>query len=153
MTQEHLSYEEASRREKRLRELCEYDLCEGKLLTLDKDQASSFGEKVFNRFNFYKSLIQTGEYSYDELVDFIVNKHALKSMIDKKFDITTDEGISYLFSQSEKNVLEKENLESDIEKIKSLYNTSISSIVNPSLHTIPVIDIDKKFHKKNSNPS
>lgn len=104
-----ISYQDAMARDKLLYELSMYDLCGGMMRIIKSEEDyMEFNQKIFDRFNFYKRLIQIGEYTFDELVNDILSRNAAIKIENKKINLNSDKDINNIISKFEKDIEEKE---------------------------------------------
>ena len=139
----NLTYNEAVQRNKTLRELSIYDICDGDLTGIKDDDIPQFEEDVCKRFNYYKRLVQLGEYTYEEMIEYIVNKHAIKPLNNNKVNLSTDDGIKKLFEFCEMNV--------EIIEVNS--KPIFSDAFSDAIKNIQIVDIDKHFERKSKTKS
>jgi hypothetical protein len=74
---QRMTLAEAHRRDKFLHDLAVYEVTKGLMITkISQEGILNLYSQVAHKFNYFKRLIQSGEYTIEELEDFITSKYA-----------------------------------------------------------------------------
>ena len=141
-----LSFSEIAFRDKVLYEVAMYDVLKGMMKIYDTDEEyDAFKSLAVKRFNLYKRLIIVGEFTFEELVEYVTNKYAAK--LEENLTIYPGRAgeSKRLFKYCEEQ--EKRVKQMDVvQAISNIFNVNTGKL--DGLNSIPKTDIDKNFTKK-----
>ncbi len=148
------SFEDACALDKYLFQLSMYEICGGKMIAFQsQEDYSKVQVKAVERFNYYKRMIQLGEFTIYDISNMIVDKNAALPELDLKVNLNSDESISRMMFLFEDNVTQRENMINKLslmKKAEGQLSEYLKSFSKELLNGGKGIGKDGKDNKKDS---
>lgn len=125
-----MTLEEAVKRDKLIKDLAFYDVTKGMTIMdfQDEEEMISKQRQICQKYNIFKSQIQKGEYTLEELEDDIVSRNAAILLPEKGRSI--DEVDNFVSEKEKEIMVERKDKNYDIasEIVKSLFPSGMITI-------------------------
>ena len=97
-----ISYSDAMERDKILHGLAVYDACNGMMHSFNtKEKYIDMRIKAANFFNRYKRMIQYGEFTFEEIIDDVIQRNAAHRISPKKVNFNSDASVRRMMMEFE----------------------------------------------------
>lgn len=143
------SFEDACALDKYLFSLSMYEVVGGKMLSFTgPEDYLKVQVKAVERFNYYKRMIQLGEFTILDISNMIVEKNAALPELDLKVNLNSDESISRMMNIFEDNIIQRENAINKLSMMKKAENQISEYLKNFSSELLNGGNKDGKNSKK-----